>query len=73
MKKAELERRLAAAESALIRIGEICDRSGEDVLKEFNEESIRSIGKAIHDADSVYPLKLGMIKAESDWYLDYER
>lgn len=68
MKKAELEERLAKAEEALKAIIEICDRSDEDVLKEFNEDSMERIGKAIYNQSSVYPLKTGMIESRARWY-----
>lgn len=68
MKKAELEQKLAAAESVLKAIIEICDRSGEDVLKEFNKDSMERIGKAIYNQSSVFPLKAGMIEAEARYY-----
>lgn len=68
MKKAELEQKLAAAESALKAIIEICDRSGEDVLKEFNEDSMKRVGKRLYDQEAVYPLKVGMIEAQAKWY-----
>lgn len=70
MKKAELEQRLAKAEFALNAILEICDRSDKDVLKEFNEDSMERIGKEIYDIFSVYPLKVGMIQAEAEYYFD---
>lgn len=68
MKKAELEERLARAEASLKAIIDICERSGEDVLKEFNEDSMERIGKAIYDQSSVYPLKTGMIESHAKWY-----
>ena len=73
MKKAELEQKLAAAESTLKAIIEICDRSGEDVLKEFNKKSMERIGKAIYNQSSVYPLKAGMIEVEAKYYFKEAR
>ena len=68
MKKAELEERLAQAEETLKAIIEICNRSDEDVLKKFNEDSMERIGKAIYNQSSVYPLKTGMIESQARWY-----
>ena len=68
MKKAELEERLARAEESLKAIIDICERSGEDVLKEFNEDSMERIGKAIYDQGCIYPLKTGMIESHAKWY-----
>ena len=70
MKKAELEQRLAKAEFALNAILDICDRSNKDVLKEFNEDSMKRIGKELYDIFSVYPLKVGMIQAEAEFYFN---
>lgn len=75
MKKAELEERLAQAEERLAQaeetlkaIIEICNRSGDDVLKKFNDDSMERIGKSIYNQSSVYPLKTGMIESQARWY-----
>ena len=67
MTKAELEKRLAAAEASLKDIVKVCQRSGDDMLKEYNEDSLQLIGKAIFDDNSVYPLKIGEIQSKAIW------
>jgi len=67
MKKAELEKKLEVAEAELKAIIEVCRKSGEDIIREYNEDSIKNVGKPLFDMDSVYPIKVGEIESKAIW------
>ena len=71
MKEAELENKLSIVAYELNKLLEIIDRSNEDIVDEFNEDSLKVLGKKLFDEKSASPLKLGLVRANIECMLRY--
>lgn len=71
MEKAELENKLSVVAYELNKLLEIMDRSNEDIVDEFNEDSLKVLGRKIFDENSASSLKLGLIRANIECMLRY--
>ena len=67
MTKAELQKRLDAAESELKGILGVCRRSAADTIQPYNEDSKKRGYGELYHIENAYPLKVGEIESRAIW------